>query len=121
MRYMLFLYANERELDAMTDEVRSSAMQAHMAYAQALAEAGAHVDGAPLQGSESATLVQVRDDETLTTDGPYAETKEQLAGYYLIEAETLDEALEWAARCPAALHGTIEVRPVIAMPSGVSA
>ena len=115
MRYMLLIYANEEQLGNMTEDDRVGAMKAHYAYSQALVDAGAHVDGAPLQMSQSATLVQVRDGETLTTDGPYAETKEQLAGYYLIEAPDLDAALSWAKRCPGAAHGSIEVRPVWSM------
>jgi len=78
-----------------------------------------HVGGNQLTGTDTATVVRVRDGETLTTDGPFAETKEQLAGYYLIEAETLDDALDWAARIPSARIGTIEVRPVV--PSRVTA
>jgi len=71
------------------------------------------VAGDALQPTSTATSVRVRDGETLTTDGPFAETKEVLGGYYLIDVETLDEALEWAAKIPGAGHGTIEVRPVV--------
>jgi hypothetical protein len=75
------------------------------------------IQNAPLEPSSATTTVRVRNGETLVTDGPFAETKEQLGGFYLIEAETLDEALEIAARCPAAKHGAVEVRPLMPVPT----
>jgi hypothetical protein len=81
----------------------------------AMAEAGILVDSGPLQPPQSATTVRVRDGETQLSDGPFAEIKEQLGGYYLIEVPDLDAALSWAARCPGASHGTIEVRPIWTM------
>ena len=86
-------------------------MGAYRAYTEAMKQAGAFVAGDALQPSDTATVVRVRDGRTQVLDGPYAEAKEQLAGYYLIEAKDLDAALEWAARCPGAAWGTMEVRP----------
>jgi hypothetical protein len=84
-----------------------------MSYTQELHESGAFVSGDALQGNETATLLRVRDGETQLTDGPYAEAKEYLAGYYVIEAPDLDAALAWAAKVPNASYGTVEVRPVM--------
>jgi hypothetical protein len=75
------------------------------------------IQNAPLEPSSATTTVRVRNGETLVTDGPFAETKAQLGGFYLIEAETLDEALEIAARCPGAKHGAVEVRPLMPIPA----
>ena len=84
----------------------------HEAYTRALQDAGPFVAGSRLQTTHSASTIRVRDGKSQVLDGPYAETKEQLGGYYLIEAETLDAAIEWAARCPGAAYGAIEVRPL---------
>ena len=86
------------------------------AYSQALNEAGISVGGAGLQPARTATSVRVRDGKRLVQDGPFADTKELLGGFFLIEVPTLDKALEWAARCPAASTGAVEVRPVMAPP-----
>jgi hypothetical protein len=85
----------------------------YVALTTDLSEKGVYQTGAPLEGTVAATTVRVRDGDQLVTDGPFAETKEQLGGYFLIEAETLDEALEVAARIPAARTGAVEIRPVI--------
>jgi hypothetical protein len=84
-----------------------------MSYTQGLHEAGVFVSGEALQGNETATLLRVREGETQLTDGPYAEAKEYLGGYYVIEAPDLDAALAWAAKVPNASYGTVEVRPVM--------
>ena len=112
MHYMLLIYDDERALGAMPEEERASLMREYFGYTEELVQSGAFVAGAPLQPTSAATTVRTRNDETLTTDGPFAETKEQLGGYYLIDVESLDEALEWAARIPSARIGSIEVRPV---------
>jgi hypothetical protein len=96
-------------------------MPAFMAYTQELRDAGAYVDGNRLQPADTATTVRVRDGETFITDGPFIETKETLGGYFLIEAESLDEALEWAAKIPSAPYGHVEVRPVVMRPAEVQA
>ena len=113
MQYLLLIHDDPQLWADMSDDERNAYFGEYMEYTQALTDAGVYVGGNQLQGTDTATTVRVRDGETLTTDGPFAETKEQLAGYYLIEAESLDEALEWGARIPSALIGTIEVRPVV--------
>lgn len=83
----------------------------------AMAQAGVIVNGTGLLGPETATTVKVRDGKRVVQDGPFADTKEQLGGYFVIEVPDLDAALDWAARSPAARHGSVEVRPVLAMPT----
>jgi hypothetical protein len=119
MQYLLLIHDDEALWAGMTEKERNAYFQEYMAYTNDLIETGAYVGGNQLQPTETATVVRVRDGETLTTDGPFAETKEQLGGYYLIDVETLDEALEWAAKIPSARLGAIEVRPVV--PSRVGA
>jgi len=113
VQYMLLIYDDEKVWARMSEAERGALFQEYIGYSNELVEAGAFVAGNQLQGSDTATVVRVRDGETLTTDGPFAETKEQLGGYYLIEAESLDDALDWAAKIPSARIGTIEVRPVV--------
>ncbi|HKB94785.1 MAG TPA: YciI family protein [Gaiellaceae bacterium] len=96
-------------------------MPEYMAFTEALRASGSFVGANQLQPVETATTVRVRDGETFVTDGPFIETKETLGGYYLIEAESLDEALEWAAKIPSARYGHIEVRPVVMRPAEVEA
>ena len=121
MQYMLLIFDDERVWGELSEEERGRLYAEYGTFTNELREAGALVTADQLQPSTTATLVQVRDGETLTTDGPFAETKEQLGGYYLIEAESLDEAIEWAAKIPSARGGTIEVRPVVQLPAGVEA
>jgi hypothetical protein len=113
MQYMLLIYGDESTWQGRSDEERGQVMQAYGAFTQELQQSGAMVAGDALQPTQTATTVRVQNDETLTTDGPFAETKEQLGGYYLIEAESLDDAIEWAAKIPAAREGSVEVRPVM--------
>jgi hypothetical protein len=87
-------------------------MAAYRAFTDDAIAAGIHVVGEPLASTASATSVQLRDGEVITTDGPFAETKEQLGGFYILDCETLDDAISWASRIPTAAFGTIEVRPV---------
>jgi hypothetical protein len=108
MKYMLLIYS-----DPTTDA--GADMSEWFAYTEALATAGALVAGDALQGSDTATTVRVREGRTLHTDGPFAETKEVLGGYYLIDVPTLDEALAWAAKIPNVGWGSIEVRPLFDM------
>jgi hypothetical protein len=119
MQYLLLIHDDEQLWAGMSDEERGAYHEEYMRYTHELIDSGAYVGGNQLQPTATATSVRVRDGETLTTDGPFAETKEQLGGYYLIEADSLDDALEWAARIPSARLGTIEVRPVV--PSRVTA
>ncbi len=112
MRYLMMLYGNEQQWAAMPSEAQQQAFAAFMQYNQALAASGVLRAGEQLQPSVTATSVRIRSGALQTTDGPFAETKEQLGGYYLIEVESLDDAIEWAAKCPAAFGGTIELRPL---------
>ncbi len=113
MQYMLLIHSSEDGWNALTEAEQGEMYAAYGAFTQAIKDKGAFVAGDQLAGAADATTVRVRDGETLITDGPFAETKEQLGGYYLIEAESLDEAIEWAARIPGARYGTIEVRPLV--------
>ncbi len=121
MNYLLMIYVptdehTPDERKQMTPEEQQADMQQWIDYTTNLMEAGVHRAGEPLQGLETATTVRIRNDETLMTDGPFAETKEYLAGYYLIDTPHLDDALKWAAQCPAAAYGSIEVRPLAPFP-----
>jgi hypothetical protein len=112
MQYLLMLYADESGWGKMTPAEQQQGMAAYMAYTEALKKAGAFVGSNRLQPISSATTVKVTNGKQQVLDGPYADSKEQLGGYYLIEAPDLDAAIAWAARCPGSGHGTIEVRPV---------
>ena len=113
MQYMLLIYSPPSDWQSVPAEQRQAIMEAYGSFTDELQASGKLVAGDALQPVSTATSVRVRDGETLTTDGPFAETKEVLGGYYLIDVETLDEALEWGAKIPGAGYGTIEVRPVV--------
>ena len=114
MQYMLLIYNDPQAWDSMSDDERGAIYNAYGTFTAELQGSGKMVAGDALQARDTATSVRVRDGETLTTDGPFAETKETLGGYYTFEAEDLDGALEIAARIPAArMGGAIEVRPVV--------
>ena len=113
MKYMLLIYDNERAWDKLTEAERGNIMGEYMQFSQAIRTSGNFQAGAQLQPTATATAVRVRDGKRVVTDGPFAETREQLGGYYLIEAKDLDEAIGIAARIPSARFGTIEVRPVV--------
>jgi len=113
MQYMLLIYNEPNGWTSLSEAERGAIYAAYGAFTQELQESGKMVAGDALQPVSTATSVRVRDGETLTIDGPFAETKEVLGGYYLIDVDTIDEALDWAARIPGARHGTIEVRPVV--------
>ena len=115
MRYMLLIYDDEQQWAAMSPEESDNVMQAYGAYHGEVNEAGVFLQGDALQPIGTATTVRVREGQTLATDGPFAETKEQLGGFYLLECENLDEAIKWAAKIPSAVSGSIEVRPVMEM------
>ena len=112
MRYMLLINSEESREANMTEEDGAKLMAAYGKFTSDLQEAGALVGSDRLQPTTTATTVRVRNGQTLTTDGPFAETKEQLGGYYIINAKDLDDALQWAARVPSANDGSVEVRPV---------
>ena len=118
MQYMLLIYDPDPQAWAeMSDADRQAIMQDYFAYTDELRQAGNLVAGDALQGPDTAKSVRVRDGQQSATDGPFAETKEHLGGYYLIDVDTLDEAIEWAAKVPGARYGTIEVRPVMQVPA----
>ena len=111
MRYVLMIYADEAMAAQISPQEQQTFMMGHAALA---AELGAKLTGgAPLQPIATATTVRVRGGKTLITDGPFAETKEQLGGFYIIDCQNLDEALAWAAKVPGVTLGSIEVRPVL--------
>jgi hypothetical protein len=112
MKYMLLIYANEAGWSNLTQDQKGQAMAAYGAYTEAVNAAGVRLGSNRLRDTDTATSVRMVNGETKVLDGPYAESKEQLGGYYLIDVPDLDTALSWAARCPGAGHGTVEVRPV---------
>lgn len=112
MKYMLILTDAEDEPDYESAEFAAE-MEQWFAFTNELTEAGAMLGGEALQPSNTATCVRVRDGQTLTEDGPFAETKEAIGGFYLIEAADLDEAITWAAKVPSVGRGTVEIRPIM--------
>jgi hypothetical protein len=113
MKYLLTIYGDESRFAEATPEDIQQVMAAYEAFGREASEAGVMLGGEGLQPSGTATTVQVRNEATVTSDGPFAETREQLGGYYLLDCRDLDEAIGWAARIPGARNGTIEVRPVM--------
>jgi hypothetical protein len=112
MEYLLMIYASERDESARDPGAQAKLMQEYQDFTKSIVQAGQFKGGARLRPVSTASAVRVRDGKVVTTDGPFAETREQLGGYYLVEAKHLDEALAIAARIPSAKHGTIEVRPL---------
>jgi len=113
MRYMLLIYASEANYSHMSSEERAAIMQGHSTFAQEAMQRGILMGGAPLQPTSTAMTVRVRKGKTLVIDGPFAETKEQLAGTYILDCKNLDEAIELATKIPDALYGSIEIRPLM--------
>ena len=111
MKYAILIYGDEQRWTSMTPEAGAGIMEQYNKYTADLSAAGVLRGGDELKPTYTATSVRVRDGKTHSTDGPFAETKEQLGGFYVIETDTLDEAIAWGAKCPGALHGSIEVRP----------
>ena len=113
MKYLLTIYGDEsRWTDASPEDIQAT-MAAYEAFSREAGAAGVLLGGEGLEPTHTATTVRVRDDQTLTTDGPFAETREQLGGYFVLECGDLDEAIGWAARIPDATSGSIEVRPIM--------
>ncbi len=112
MQYLLLIYGNEAAMQSASKTDIDQMHAAYGAYTEALQKAGVIVGGNRLKGSTSASTVRSVNGKTQVLDGPYAETKEQLGGYYMIEVPDLDAALSWAARCPGASRGVMEVRPI---------
>ena len=116
MQYILLIYENEAEIKARKNEENQKIFGEYMAFTQSIAQTGHYKGGNPLQPTTTATTVRVRNGKRQTTDGPFAETREQLGGYYLVDAKDLDEAIGIAERIPGARLGSIEVRPVMPVP-----
>jgi hypothetical protein len=112
VEYLLLIYANEAGIEAMDKAEMSTIMEDFGAFTDAIVKAGNYKGSNRLRPVSAATTVRVRGGKTLTTDGPFAETREQLGGYYLVEAADLDQAIAIAARIPGARYGSVEVRPV---------
>ena len=112
MEYLLLIYESEKAFESMPKAEQGAMFGEYMAFTEAVKKSGNYKGGNPLQPTATATTVRVKGGRTLTTDGPFAETKEQLGGYYLVEAKDLDEAIAIAARIPGARTGSIEVRPI---------
>ena len=113
MQYMLLIYSNESEFEKLSAPERDAMLKEYMDFSKSIAQSGHYRAGNELHPITKATTVRIRNKKRLVTDGPFAETKEQLGGYYMIEAKDLDEAVGIAARIPSARYGSIEVRPII--------
>ncbi|HEY4015580.1 MAG TPA: YciI family protein [Polyangiaceae bacterium] len=118
MQYLLLIYADEKTVTRMGEGDRAAMSKQYGEFTQSIIKSGNFRAGDALHPTTMATTVRVRDGKTMTTDGPFAETKEQLGGYYLVEAKDLDEATAMAARIPGAKSGSIEVRPIMPVPRG---
>jgi hypothetical protein len=117
MQYLLMLYANEAGWDEMTQAEQQQGLAAYKAFTEALTKAGVLRGKNRLQPISAATTVRLVDGKSQVLDGPYIDSKEQLGGYYLIDVPDLDAAISWAARCPGASHGIVELRPIWEMPT----
>ena len=120
MRYLVLIYDEDTANPAAEPPdpaVWAQVMGDYNAYGKLLRDRGAYIAGEALENVTTATTVRVRDGRTMTTDGPFAETKEALGGFYIVEAKDLDEALEFGAACPGAKTGSVEVRPILELPS----
>jgi hypothetical protein len=121
MKYLLLICGEEKGWASMPEPDRKQLMAEFREFTQQIQASGQYVGGSQLQPASSATSVRVRDGKRLVTDGPFAETREQLGGYYLVDVKNLDEAIGLAARIPSARTGTIEVRPLIQMAAPATA
>jgi hypothetical protein len=113
MKYAFTIYTDEAQREAASEEDRNAMTQAYWALTEEMQEKGVLVAGEGLYPTQTATTVRVRGGERSVTDGPFAETKEQLGGFYVLDCKDLDEAIEWAAKIPGAQLGSIEIRPVM--------
>jgi len=113
MKYLCMIYGEESRLATLPKDQMDSMFKEYMAFTEDIKQSGQYIGGNPLQPTQTATTVRVRQGKISTTDGPFAETKEQLGGYYLINAKDLNEAIQVAARIPGARSGSIEVRPIM--------
>jgi hypothetical protein len=113
MKYLCLIYENEKNWETVPPADGEAIMNEYFAFSEGIRRSGQYVAAEALQPTATATTVKVRNGKVSTTDGPFAETKEQLGGFYLIEAKDLNEAIQIAAKIPSARHGAIEVRPVV--------
>jgi hypothetical protein len=113
MRYMMLIFSDQSTGREMSQSERDEMMSSHMAFAREMRERGVMKGGDELHPASIATTIRVRDGETLTCDGPFVETKEQIGGYYILDCRDLDEAIECAAKIPTAARGAIEIRPIV--------
>jgi hypothetical protein len=116
MQYLLLIYENEASMATLSEEEQGKVFQEYMDYTDGIRKGGNYLTGEALQPVSTATTVRVNGGKILTTDGPFAETREQLGGFYMVEAKDLDEAIALAARIPASRTGSIEVRPIMPTP-----
>lgn len=116
MKYLCLIYSDELQWERQPKAEMEKTVGEYMAFTQSIQQSGHYLGGNPLRPTRTATTVRVREGRTSTTDGPFAETKEQLGGYYLIEAADLNDAIQVAARIPGAKMGCIEVRPIMDLP-----
>jgi hypothetical protein len=121
MQYLLLIYTNENQFEALGEGEKKRITGEYMELASSMRANGQYVGGNRLDLTSKATTVRVRDGKKLVTDGPFAETKEQLGGYFLVEANDLDEAIGLARKIPAARWGSVEVRPIVPVPVPVTA
>ena len=112
MQYLLMIHSAEDAMAKMSKSENEKVLAAYGAYTKAISDAGVRLASQRLRPTSTATTVRVQNGKTQVLNGPYAEVKEQLGGFYLIDAPDLDSAISWAARCPGAQHGAIEVRPI---------
>ncbi len=118
MRYMLLIYSPESYWQTISEQERGKIYQEYLDFTDSIRKSGHYVAGDPLERTAAATTVRVRNGKAMATDGPFAETREQLGGYYIVEAKNLDEATAIAERIPSSRIGSIEVRPIVDMPEG---
>jgi hypothetical protein len=117
VQYMILIYSDPAEMQQQSESEQRQMVGEYMAYSESLRQSGVYQSGQGLEPASTATTVRVRDGKQLISDGPFAETREVLGGFYLIECESLDDALTHAAACPGARHGSVEVRPVMQIPA----
>jgi hypothetical protein len=116
MKYLLLIYENEASFAGLGEAEQGKIFEEYMVYTKNIKKSGHYIGGEALQPISDATTVRVKNGKTVSTDGPFAETREQLGGYYLVEAKDLDEAIKLAAGIPASRTGSIEVRPIMPTP-----
>jgi hypothetical protein len=121
VKYLALIYGDASRWETFSPQEREAAYALYTAFADEAGKAGVLLGGAELAPTQDATTVRVRDAETLVTDGPYAEVKEALGGYFLLDCPSIEDALDWAARIPGAEHGAVEVRPLYVEQEGAAA